>query len=437
MTQHTLTRFRGFQGPNYTQVPDAVFDELLPDLTGAELKVLLYVIRRTFGFKRESDHISLSQMLRGIRTKDGRELDRGVGLTKKTLLAAINSLEEKNIILTERRRSVDRGDEPTTYRLNVVDPTRGVETTPPVGEKVHQGGGEEIPPRAWGKNSPTQETGSQETGKQQTENVSLSKFRQGEPKILPSRRAARRSASPMPTTPTGFTSVGSVLTNRPHPTGRGGVVGKALGTMSRGVQPGREAPPAGSLGETETEDTKPGRATAVPGKAILRTQKPQDGRQARRPSSDTSSAPEAPVSRVSEERELVAAYIADFAREFHDQASLKASVTRAVRLLSESGYPRERWSEKLYEARALTRERSAAIGYQGNGKPRAGGTAEGLINKMPYYFELLACVLGLHDHPAGQHPLPLSKEEFKRRQGRAAKPERKSLAGRYAHLVRR
>ena len=84
--------FRGYSSPNYTPVPDELFDEQLPDLSGAELKVLLYVIRRTFGFKRESDNISLSQMLNGLRTRDGRVLDRGVGLSKKTLLQAIKSL---------------------------------------------------------------------------------------------------------------------------------------------------------------------------------------------------------------------------------------------------------------------------------------------------------------------------------------------------------
>src|SRR3954465_5970122 len=84
--------FRGFSGPNYTPVPDELFDELLVELSGAELKVLLYIIRRTFGFKRDSDNISLSQMLNGIRTQDGRALDRGVGLSKKTLLHALRTL---------------------------------------------------------------------------------------------------------------------------------------------------------------------------------------------------------------------------------------------------------------------------------------------------------------------------------------------------------
>ena len=52
--------FQGFSAPNYTQVPDELFDDLMTDLSGAELKVLLYIIRRTFGFKKTEDTISLS-----------------------------------------------------------------------------------------------------------------------------------------------------------------------------------------------------------------------------------------------------------------------------------------------------------------------------------------------------------------------------------------
>lgn len=163
--------FQGFQGPNYTIVPDELFDQLMVELSGAELKVLLYIVRRTFGFKRDSDNISLSQMLNGIQTRDGRTLDRGVGLSKKTLLQALNSLEERNVILTQRRQSAERGNEPTAYRLNVREPLGREETPPPLGEKLRQGVGEEIPPRARGKNSPTQDTVKQETVK------NLSKFR--------------------------------------------------------------------------------------------------------------------------------------------------------------------------------------------------------------------------------------------------------------------
>lgn len=80
--ERTLTSpFHGFARPTYTPVPDELFDELLTRLNGAELKTLLYIARRTFGFKRDSDNISLSQMLKGITTKDGRRLDGGTGVS--------------------------------------------------------------------------------------------------------------------------------------------------------------------------------------------------------------------------------------------------------------------------------------------------------------------------------------------------------------------
>src|SRR3954471_257059 len=104
--------FRGFKRPRYTQVPDELIDDIMVDLTGAELKVLLYVIRHTFGYGKDSDTISLSQMLNGIHRSDGTIVDRGTGLSKKTLLTAINTLESRKFILTERRRSLDKGDEP-------------------------------------------------------------------------------------------------------------------------------------------------------------------------------------------------------------------------------------------------------------------------------------------------------------------------------------
>src|SRR5213595_3815784 len=107
-SEPSVYKFGGFQRPNYTSVPDEVFDELLFELTGSELKVLLYIIRRTFGFKRDSDNISLKQMVAGIRTRDGRTLDRGTGLSKKSVLQALRSLDERNLIETERRRSVDK-----------------------------------------------------------------------------------------------------------------------------------------------------------------------------------------------------------------------------------------------------------------------------------------------------------------------------------------
>jgi len=154
--------YQGYASPNYTPVPDELFDEQLPDLSGSELKVLLYIIRRTFGFKKDSDNISLNQLLNGITTKEGIVLDRGTGLTKKTLLEAIKSLVEKNLILTERRRSKEKGDEPTTYRLNIISESKENNHTPRGVKNTPGGGGENTPPPS-DKNSPTQETDLQKT----------------------------------------------------------------------------------------------------------------------------------------------------------------------------------------------------------------------------------------------------------------------------------
>jgi Bacteriophage replication protein O len=162
MSKDDQKHFRGYSKPNYTPVPDELFDEQLPDLSGAELKVLLYIIRRTFGFKKESDNISLNQLLHGITTKEDVVLDRGTGLSKKTLLDTIRNLIEKNLIISERRRSKEKGDEPTMYRLNIVGETPE-NTNTPRGVKSTPGGGVKSTPHPSDKNYTTQETVLQET----------------------------------------------------------------------------------------------------------------------------------------------------------------------------------------------------------------------------------------------------------------------------------
>ena len=123
--------FEGFGVPRFTPVPDVVFDELLSVLTANEVKPLLYIIRRTYGFKKDSDNISLSQMLNGIVKKDGTRLDNGVGLSKPTLLRALKSLAEKDIIVTERRASKEKGYESTNYSLRMKED--------PLGKRMNQG----------------------------------------------------------------------------------------------------------------------------------------------------------------------------------------------------------------------------------------------------------------------------------------------------------
>ncbi len=108
----------GFRRPTTTPVPDEIFDKYLADLSGGALKVLLYIVRRTLGFKKNRDAISFNQFLKGVRTRDGRVLDKGCGLkSTSTINAALQELYDKGLI--NRRRSMDeRGEnEITVYSL--------------------------------------------------------------------------------------------------------------------------------------------------------------------------------------------------------------------------------------------------------------------------------------------------------------------------------
>ncbi len=127
--------FAGFSSPNTTAVPDEFFDLIAPNLSEAELRVALYIIRRTFGFKKRSDDISLKQLVEGIQTKDGRILDRGAGVAKSTAWRGVKGLVMKGIIESTRNASAQRGDEATTYALRFHDPVFRYET-PPVSPRI-------------------------------------------------------------------------------------------------------------------------------------------------------------------------------------------------------------------------------------------------------------------------------------------------------------
>jgi hypothetical protein len=115
-------QFEGFKLPNTTPVPDILFDELLSELTGNELKVLLYIIRRTYGFGKNADAISLSQFRRGITTKDEKVLDKGCGIEhNRTILVALRALEAKGYIISKKRQTSARDADTTIYRLHFKD----------------------------------------------------------------------------------------------------------------------------------------------------------------------------------------------------------------------------------------------------------------------------------------------------------------------------
>src|SRR5215472_6530931 len=109
--------------PNSTQIPDLILDQWMCELSGAEFKVLMYIARRTYGFGRDSDDISINQICRGICRRDGTQLDRGTGLSRSGVKEACNSLIRRGILVRSANVAHDgREPEESTYRLNLYAP---------------------------------------------------------------------------------------------------------------------------------------------------------------------------------------------------------------------------------------------------------------------------------------------------------------------------
>jgi len=353
--------YEGFGSPNGTIVPDDVFDVLMPQLTDPELRVLLYIIRRTFGFKRNEDNISLKQMVEGIRTRDGRVLDRGTGISKASVARGLKGLTEKGIIAVKHNSSAARGNEPTTYALRFKElqaPHEDVATqtllptplsqieTPPLSQIETRGVSQfetglnrvaetppcltsETPPCVTGEAplvSPVRHTTNsrQQTEEQETE-ILFSNFRKEH-------------------------SVDNFVDK---------MVDNAISLTTHNNSPRDDSviPPNASQNES---------ASAAFPETVITTL-----------DADT-------------QRRQLMQFVQDFGREFNDAASLRSSTSRMANLYHRTGLPMEQFIAHLYAARTITQERTSAI------RTTAGDSdASWRKNKMSYFFAVLEKRLGL------------------------------------------
>jgi biotin operon repressor len=99
--------------PNSSQIPNMILDFVLPRISEAEARCLLYICRRTFGFHKEEDNISLSQFENGIKTSQNRRLDFGTGLSRPAVNTAIQNLISVGVIFVQQRSRGNR------YKLNL------------------------------------------------------------------------------------------------------------------------------------------------------------------------------------------------------------------------------------------------------------------------------------------------------------------------------
>ncbi len=87
--------------PNSYQKPNLYTDRLMRFLTGDEWKTLDYALRRTFGWNKTQDRISVSQFRNGNGRldEDGQPLEYGTGLSQVAQVEAIHELMRFGILM--------------------------------------------------------------------------------------------------------------------------------------------------------------------------------------------------------------------------------------------------------------------------------------------------------------------------------------------------
>jgi len=113
---------------NSCMVPNVILDELLPDLTNPELRVLLVIDRQTLGWqvdrktkeRKTRDWITHSQF--GEKTGLGEtSVKKGIsGLLRRELIIITNE-QNKMLWTAEERREAGRRHERLYYELNLPD----------------------------------------------------------------------------------------------------------------------------------------------------------------------------------------------------------------------------------------------------------------------------------------------------------------------------
>lgn len=117
---------------NSFQVPNAVIDELMADMSANALRCYLLITRKTTGWGKESDKISISQFMQTLGVKDKRTVY--VALTELINLNLINAIKNNGGI-TEYSLVQDTS-EPVTKNAGTKNVTSNKKCIEPVTENV-------------------------------------------------------------------------------------------------------------------------------------------------------------------------------------------------------------------------------------------------------------------------------------------------------------
>ena len=107
-----MTEYEIVEEPNYTQIPNVFFEHWMSVLTHVEFKVLMCISRKTFGWRKDIESISISQII--AMTK----------VSRQATCNAIRELQVHGLIIKEKHTSMEHGNEASTFKVLVRSPVK-------------------------------------------------------------------------------------------------------------------------------------------------------------------------------------------------------------------------------------------------------------------------------------------------------------------------
>jgi phage replication O-like protein O len=138
---------------NHTQTSNDFIDNHMKNLSGAATKVFLAISRKTIGWHKDTDFISLSQIM------------SITGLSNKGSIKAIKELEENNLIIVTRNKNENNRNFTNKYELNYEQNT--------VASEQKSQGSEKSSPKGSEKSSQTKESNKETLSKEKDDLVTI------------------------------------------------------------------------------------------------------------------------------------------------------------------------------------------------------------------------------------------------------------------------
>jgi hypothetical protein len=114
--------FPGFTGPeeNWSRMPHALIEALPIIESLAEIKIVLYVLRHTWGFQEydRPKHITIDELQHGRKREDGSRYDSGTGLSKPSVIDGVDRAVKHGFLFVEKDDS-DKARKERRYRIRM------------------------------------------------------------------------------------------------------------------------------------------------------------------------------------------------------------------------------------------------------------------------------------------------------------------------------